>query len=50
MANSLNLNSVYNCIIKNTSIIACFFVIIEIQKSKFANIYFREFDQSEPGR
>ena len=30
----------------NLSLIA---YMLDIQKSKFANIYFREFDQSEPG-
>ena len=47
MANSLNLNYVYCFIFRNLSMIA---YLIEIQKSKFANIYFREFDLSEPVR
>ena len=47
MANSLNLNSTNYYIFRNLSMIA---YIIEIHKSKFANISFREFDQSEPGR
>ena len=47
MANLLNLNSAYNYVFRNLSMIA---YMIEIQKSKFANIYFLEFDQSEPGR
>ena len=46
MANSLNLNSAYYYIFRNLSMIT---YIIEIQKSKFANIKFHEFDQSEPG-
>ena len=47
MVNSLNLNSAYDFIYRNLSMIA---YIIEIQKSKFPNIWFREFVQSEPGR
>ena len=47
MANSLNLNSAFYYIFRNLSIIA---YIIEIQKSKFANIKFHEFEQSESGR
>ena len=46
MANSLNLNSAYY-IFRNISMIA---FINEIQKFKFPNILFREFDQSAPGR
>ena len=45
MANSLNLNSAFYFIFRNLSLIA---YIIGIQKSKFANIKFCEFDQSEP--
>ena len=44
MANSLNLKSASYYILRNLSMIA---YIIEIQKSKFANNYNREFDQSE---
>ena len=44
MANSLN--SAYYSIFRNLSMIA---YIIEIHKSKFANIKFREFYKSEPG-
>ena len=47
MSNSLNLNSAYYYIFKNLLMIA---FIIEIQKSKFANIQFRKFDQFELGR
>ena len=47
MANLLNLNSAYNYVFRNLSMIA---YMIEIQKSKFANISFLEFDQSEPDR
>ena len=55
MANSLTLNYAYYYIYlyllyyyyRNNSMIA---YIIEIQKSKFADILFREFDHSEPGR
>ena len=46
MANSLTLNYAYYYIYRNNSMIA---YIIEIQKTKFADILFREFDQSEPG-
>ena len=46
MANLLNLNSAYYFIFRNLLMIA---YKIEIQKSKFANILFREFDRSEPG-
>ena len=46
MVNSLNINASYY-IFRNLPIIA---YIIEIQKSKFANIKFHEFDQSESGR
>ena len=46
MANSPNFNFAYYFIFRNLSMIA---YIIEIQKSKFANILFREFDQSELG-
>ena len=46
MANSLNLNPDYNHIFRNLSMTAH---IIEIQKSKFANIELREFDQPEQG-
>ena len=49
ITNSLKLNSAYryNIIFKNLTMIA---YMIEIQKSKFANISFCEFNQSEPGR
>ena len=47
MANSRNLNSAHDKTLRNLSMIA---YMIKIQKSKFANIKFREFDQSEPGR
>ena len=46
MANLLNLNSAYY-IFRILSMIA---YVIEIQKSKLANIYFCEYDQSEPDR
>ena len=47
MVNSQNLNSAYYYIFRNLSMIA---YVIEIHKSKFANVYFHEFDQSQPGR
>mgnify|MGYP001794276134 CR=1 FL=1 len=46
MANSLYLNSAYHANFRNLSMIA---YIAVIQKPKFANILFRELDQSEPG-
>ena len=47
MVNSLNFYSEYYYIFGNLSIIA---YIIEIKKPKFANVYFSELDQFEPGR
>ena len=51
MANSLILNAAYYYMFRNLTMIAytctC---IIEIQKSKFTNTQFREFEQSEPSR
>ena len=47
MANSLNLNSAYYVIFRKLN--DCLHYIIEIKKSGFANIRFREFDLSEPG-
>ena len=47
MANLINLKSAFNNILRNLSMIAS---IIEIQKSKLINNWFREFDQSEPTR
>ena len=47
MATSLKLSSAYYYIFRNLSMIA---YMIEIQESKFANIKFCDFDQSEPGR
>ena len=41
----LHLNPAYYYIFRNLSIVAYM-----IQKSKFANIWIHEFDQSEPGR
>ena len=46
IANLLNLYSAYYFIFRNLLMIA---YKIEIHKSKFANILFREFDLSEPG-
>ena len=46
MANPPNLNPANHYIFKNLSMIA---YIIEIEKSKLANIQFRELDQSESG-
>ena len=45
IAISLNLNSAHYYAFRNLPMIAH---IIEIQKSKFINIQFREFGQSEP--
>ena len=36
MANSLNFKTAYYCIFRNLSMIA--YIVVEIQKSKFANI------------
>ena len=46
MANSLNFNSAHFRFFGNLSMMA---YVIEIQKPKFANISFREFDQFEHG-
>ena len=46
MANSLNSSSACYYIIRNLSMIA---YVVKIQKSEYANIQSREFDQSEPG-
>ena len=46
MANSLNLISANYYLFRNILMIE---YTIEIQKSKFANILFHEFDQSEQG-
>ena len=46
MANKLSFNPAYYSIFRNLSVIA---YIIDFQKSKFANILFREFYQPEPG-
>ena len=45
MANSLNINSAYYRFFGDLSMMA---YVIEIQKPKFSNISFCEFDQSEP--
>ena len=47
MTNSQNLNSADYYVYSNLSMIA---YIIEIQKSKYANILFCGFEWSEPGR
>ena len=47
MSNSLNLNSAYYNIFTKLSMIA---YVNKFQKSSFAYISFRQFDQSEPGR
>ena len=47
MANSLNINSAKDQIFKNISIMA---YMKKTQKSKFANILFRELDHSGQGR
>ena len=47
MANSLNLNPVYYYTLRNLLLLN---LIIKNQQSNFANVKFREFDLSEPGR
>ena len=47
MENRLNLHSAHYFNFRNLPMIA---YIIAIQKSKFANVQFLEFDPSEPGR
>ena len=46
MTNLINLNSAYYYILRDLSMMG---YIIVIWESKFANIWFGEFDQSEPG-